>query len=47
MAPMQTTTIAAPALLHLGERRRTIVALISASVISLVVWGLVVALNLH
>ena len=29
------------------ERRRTVVALVSASIISLVVWGLVVALNLH
>jgi hypothetical protein len=29
------------------ERRRTIVALVSASVISVVVWGLVVALHVH
>jgi hypothetical protein len=29
------------------ERRRTVVALISASVISLVVWGLIVALNVQ
>jgi hypothetical protein len=29
------------------ERRRTVVALLSASIISLVVWGLVVALNVH
>jgi hypothetical protein len=29
------------------ERRRTIVALVSASVISLVVWGLVLVLNVH
>jgi hypothetical protein len=29
------------------ERRRTVVALLSASVISIVVWGLVVALNVH
>ena len=29
------------------ERRRTVVALISASIICLVVWGLVVALNIH
>jgi hypothetical protein len=31
----------------LGEHRRTIVAMLSASVISLVVWGLVVVLNVH
>jgi hypothetical protein len=30
-----------------GERRRTIVALVSASIISLMVWGLVVMLNVH
>ena len=35
--------IVAPAPIH--ERRRTIVALVSASVISLLVWVLVVALN--
>jgi hypothetical protein len=29
------------------DRRRTMVALFSASVISLVVWGLVVVLNVH
>jgi hypothetical protein len=29
------------------EGRRTFVALVSASVISLVVWGLIVALNVH
>lgn len=29
------------------ERRRTVVALLSASIISLVVWGLVVVLNVH
>jgi hypothetical protein len=29
------------------EGRRTFVALVSASVISLVVWGLVVVLNIH
>jgi hypothetical protein len=29
------------------ERRRTIVALVSASIISLVVWGLILALNLQ
>jgi hypothetical protein len=29
------------------ERRRTIVALVSASIISLVVWGLIVALNVQ
>jgi hypothetical protein len=29
------------------DRRRTMVALFSASVISLVVWGLVVVLNIH
>ena len=29
------------------EGRRTFVALVSASVISLVVWGLVVVLNVH
>jgi hypothetical protein len=29
------------------EGRRTLVALLSASVISLVVWGLVVVLNVH
>jgi hypothetical protein len=31
----------------LVERRRTVVALVSASVISIVVWGLVVVLNIH
>ena len=30
-----------------GERRRTIVALVSASVISMVVWGLIVVLHVH
>ena len=30
-----------------SERRRTIVALVSASIISLMVWGLVVMLNVH
>ena len=30
-----------------GDRRRTIVALVSASIISLMVWGLVVFLNVH
>jgi hypothetical protein len=30
-----------------AERRRTILALVSASVISVVVWGLVVALHLQ
>jgi hypothetical protein len=29
------------------DRRRTIVALVSASIISLVVWGLILALNLQ
>lgn len=29
------------------ERRRTVVALVSASIISLVVWGLIVALNVQ
>jgi hypothetical protein len=33
--------------LQLGDRRRTIVALVSASVISLTVWGLIVALHVH
>jgi hypothetical protein len=32
---------------RLEEKRRTVVALVSASVISLVVWGLVVILNVH
>ena len=29
------------------EKRRTVLALVSASVISLVVWGLVIVLNVH
>jgi hypothetical protein len=29
------------------EQKRTLVALVSASIISLVVWGLVVILNVH
>lgn len=29
------------------ERRRTVVALLSASIISMVVWGLIVVLNVH
>jgi hypothetical protein len=29
------------------DRRRTVVALVSASIISLVIWGLIVALNVH
>jgi hypothetical protein len=29
------------------ERRRTIVAIVSASIISLVVWGLIVALKIQ
>lgn len=37
---MQSTMMAA-------ERRRTIVALLSASLISLVVWGLVIVLNVR
>jgi hypothetical protein len=36
-----TTLVAA------SEGRRTVVALVSASIISLVVWGLVVVLNVH
>jgi len=44
---MQMTRTEAPLALRFGERRRTIVALVSASVISLMVWGLVVALNIH
>jgi hypothetical protein len=47
VAPMHTTTNPAPLALQFGERRRTIVALVSASVISLMVWGLIVALNVH
>jgi hypothetical protein len=31
----------------LVERRRTVVALVSASVISVVIWGLVIVLNVH
>lgn len=31
----------------LVERRRTVVALVSASVISIVVWGLVIVLNVR
>jgi len=30
-----------------GERRRTIVALVSASVISVLVWGLIVVLHVQ
>jgi hypothetical protein len=30
-----------------GDRRRTILALVSASVISVVVWGLIVALHVQ
>jgi hypothetical protein len=30
-----------------NEARRTVLALVSASIISLVVWGLVVVLNVH
>jgi hypothetical protein len=29
------------------EKKRTVVAIVSASIISLVVWGLVVVLNIH
>lgn len=29
------------------EQKRTVVALVSASIISLVVWGLVIILNVH
>jgi hypothetical protein len=29
------------------EKKRTVVAIVSASIISLVVWGLVVILNVH
>jgi hypothetical protein len=36
-----------PAAPRLQERRRTIVAIVSASIISLVVWGLIVALKLQ
>jgi hypothetical protein len=32
---------------RIGERRRTVVALVSASVISLVIWGLVLALHVQ
>ena len=32
---------------RLGERRRTIVALVSASVISMLVWGLIVVLHVQ
>jgi hypothetical protein len=36
-----------PSIVGPSEGRRTIVALVSASIISLVVWGLVVVLNVH
>jgi len=29
------------------EQKRTVVALVSASIISIVVWGLVIILNVH
>jgi hypothetical protein len=29
------------------EKKRTVVAIVSASIISLVVWGLVIVLNVH
>ena len=45
-ADMQTDTSSFPVLSGV-ERRRTVVALLSASIISLVVWGLVVVLNVH
>jgi hypothetical protein len=32
---------------NIGERRRTIVAVVSASVISVVVWGLIVVLHVQ
>jgi hypothetical protein len=32
---------------QLKDQKRTVVALVSASIISLVVWGLVVILNVH
>jgi hypothetical protein len=38
-----TTTTAVPA----KQNRRTLVAIVSASIISIVVWGLVVVLNVH
>jgi hypothetical protein len=45
---LMDTTIKSPALFASPqERRRTVFALVSASIISLVVWGLVIALNIH
>jgi hypothetical protein len=37
----------AAAMTRAEERKRTVVALVSASIISLVVWGLIVILNVH
>ena len=49
MTTMTTITTMKSATLSMvpAEGRRTIVALVSASLISLVVWGLVVVLNVH
>jgi hypothetical protein len=48
LAAMNTMTInrSTAQVAPVGEGRRTFVALLSASVISLVVWGLVVVLNI-
>jgi hypothetical protein len=45
--PMTTTKSTALAAIPFADGRRTIVAVVSASIISLVVWGLVVVLKIH
>ena len=47
MPAMQNTAKVAILESAAPEGRRTILALVSASIISLVVWGLVIALNVH
>ena len=47
MTIMKTLKTTALSLIPSKEGKRTIVAMVSASIISLVVWGLVVVLNVH
>jgi len=47
MSAIERTKMTTMTVQNAGDRRRTIVALVSASIISLMVWGLVVMLNVH
>jgi len=47
MLPMEHAARRKTLVVAAHEGRRTVLALVSASIISLVIWGLVVVLNVH